>query len=175
MKTSDGGSANRGKIGLAVALIAAAAVIWYRSNGTERAHQQEALEAVAGRTYVVKCEACQQTFEMPAADYLTQLTSEGVTCQKCGKRAARILRDAEEFDPEVFSEEASKIATVADIQIAVENNKQELDAAREALEAAETAGDSAKAAELRKKKNALTAKNLALNLRWDAIVEGHSP
>lgn len=173
MKTTKGNSANTRKIVLAVGLILAAAGVWYRSTSAERAVHREAQEAVAGRTYVVKCEACQNSFEMPAPEYLSQLTPDGVTCPKCSKRAARMVRDAEDVDPETFREEANKILTVADMEMAVEKNRQELDATRDALQAAETAGDSAKAAEMRKKKNALTAKNLALNLRWDAIVEGH--
>ena len=169
MKKSQSNSGNLWKGALAVLLLAAAVGVWHWSKGDERAALNEAAEAVVGTVYLVKCSACENQFEMPAPDYVAQLEPEGVECPKCGKRAARMLRDAEEVDPEIFREEANKIATAAEIQVAVENNRRELDASREALAAAEAAGDTGKAAELRKQKNTLVAKDHALNQRWEDI------
>jgi len=169
MARKDESSGSVWKIALSVGLIGAAVGVWYWSSSDQRAVRQEASEAVAGTVYVVKCSACQNQFEMPAPDYVENLAPEGVECPKCGKRAAYMIRTTEEVDQEVFRVEANRFTTVAAIKVAAEKNLVELETVRADLEAAEAAGDTAKADELRKKKNNLMAKDQALNYRWSEL------
>jgi len=169
MKTSDGSSVNVGKLSLIVAILAVAAGVWYWSGREDRATQEESALAVSGQTYVVRCEGCQHTFEMAAPEYVKGLKPEGVECPQCGKRAARMVRTTEQVDPEDFREEANRITTIADIKTAAETNLRKLDAVRADLEAAEAAGDTAKAAALKQEKNTLLARDQALNLRWSEL------
>lgn len=162
-------SGNVWKFAVIIGSLAAAVGVWHWSSSDERATQQDAVQAVSGIVYVVKCSACENEFEMPAPEYVEKLKPEGVECPKCGKRAARMIRTSEEVDREVFREEANTYTTVAAIKAAAESNLRELDAARAELEAAEAAGDAAKATELRKKKNTLMAKDQALNYRWSEL------
>lgn len=169
MAKQKGKSGDVWKVVLIVGLLAAAVGVWRWSSSGERVTRQEAADAVAGTVYVVKCSACENVFEMPAPAYVESQTPEGVVCPKCGKRAARMIRTTEEVDPEVFREEANQFTTVAAIKAAAESNLAELNAARADLEAAEAAGDAAKADELRKKKNTLMARDQALNYRWSEL------
>lgn len=170
MAKQEGNSKNIWKCALVVGLLIAAVGVWRWSSSGERAMREEAADAVAGTDYVVKCSACENVFEMPAPDYVETQTPEGVECPKCGKRAARMVRTTEEVDREDFREEANRFTTVEAIKAAAEANQLELNAARADLEAAEAAGDTAKAAELRKKKNTLLAKDQALNYRWSELL-----
>jgi len=172
MNSSEHSSSSKLKIGLAVALFATAGGVWYWFDSTERESRREADNAVAGQVYVVKCEACGKTFEMPASDYLADLEPVGVTCALCGQRKAVRTRNADEFDRDDFKAEAEKFTSTNDIRLAVEAADAEVEKLNAQIAAAEASGDTGAIPDLRKERNRMNARIQALNYRWSELQSG---
>jgi len=158
------------RLAVAIVLFLAAGGVWYWTGRADRAFHEESIAALGDVVYRLQCSACGHKFEMPGAEYTAKAGPEGVRCVKCGADKAFRVGDVGD-DPAQFREEMMQFTRVDDIQAAREATQREYDEVSVQLASPEVSADSARRTELRRKEVHLRAKLIALDVRWDELLD----
>lgn len=160
------------RIVLVVILLAIAAGVWIIFGGNNELDKAEVAEGLRGKTILLRCSACNETFEMPAEDYavafeeFNRTDAGGLKCLKCGAlKAWQVGIALKDFDPQTLS--GVDLSTRDAVEDQIHSADIELSIAKDELAAAETDGDPAKIEAAKSKVQSLKAKVAYLYDLWD--------
>jgi hypothetical protein len=156
------------------------AVALYASLGSdETISDREVIEHLGDSTFSVHCEACQETYTMPAGDYVRGLGSakgdRGVKCLKCGSRKAWRVPEPVQSNPLLAGFDATQYTTIEDLRGALNDVNAKIAELRAQRDDPTAASDSKRTSAIDQELHVLYLKRSALDARWDELDSSHSP